>query len=71
MFRPAARNQAFNAILFFYNQVLEQPLGKVDALRDKETEADEEADRDTGAAMRRPPRAVMVCPTLPDGYRLT
>src|SRR5215471_3544320 len=29
----SSQNQAFNAIVFFYNQVLEQPLGKVDALR--------------------------------------
>ncbi len=31
----STQNQAFNAVLFFYNQVLNQPLGKVDALRAK------------------------------------
>src|SRR5436190_14784697 len=29
------QNQAFNAVVFFYAQVLEQPLGNVDALRAK------------------------------------
>src|SRR5215471_18245886 len=29
----SSQNQAFNAVLFFYKQVLEQPLGNVDALR--------------------------------------
>ena len=31
----SSQNQAFNAILFFYKQVLEQPLGNVNALRAK------------------------------------
>jgi integron integrase len=30
-----AQNQAFNAVVFFYKDVLEQPLGNVDALRAK------------------------------------
>ena len=29
----STQNQAFNAILFFYRQVLAQPIGTVDALR--------------------------------------
>ncbi len=29
----STQNQAFNAIVFFYRNVLEQPLGNVDALR--------------------------------------
>src|SRR5678815_5208567 len=30
---PATQNQAFQALLFLYNRVLEQPLAGVDALR--------------------------------------
>jgi site-specific recombinase XerD len=30
---PSTQNQAFNALLYFYNRILEQPLHSVDALR--------------------------------------
>src|SRR5579872_2627759 len=31
----SSQNQAFNALLYFYKEILEKPLGRIDALRAK------------------------------------